>query len=158
MASSHGRREERHRLTNLQNPGWRRAEGGRTPRSMDLRLTGCCAGALLLHGALLVLGSIPSATPVARASARLDETSVELLEPPPPEPPPEPSPADAPAPETTLPRLAARALAPQRATPSPSAASPTLGAAPTEAPTDADGAPVGGAQPAAPREHLSPEQ
>jgi hypothetical protein len=98
---------------------------------------------------------------------RLDETSVELLDPPSPSLPPEPepplapSPADALAP-AALPRLAARVIAPRRparVTPMPSAASSTEDAAPAEAPVDgAGGAPASGAEPPAPRGRLSPEQ
>jgi protein TonB len=137
---------------------------------MDLRLTGCCAGALLLHVALLALGSLQGSSPVSRARSALDETSVELLEPPEPPRPAEPEPPPTPpassepllpAPDA-LPRLAARAIAPRRpvrAATAPSAPS-ALDAAPAEGDgvAPADGAPAGGDAPPAPRQRLSPEQ
>jgi len=81
---------------------------------MTLRLTTCCAGALLLHGALLAFGSMaPPSRPLF--AARIDETEIDLLAPvvPASEPAAAPAPAGnelAPRPAPDLrPRVAAHA-------------------------------------------------
>jgi hypothetical protein len=71
---------------------WPRGAAGRKPVAMTPRLTSCCAGALLLHAALLALGARP-APPRSPSSARRDETEVELLAPDRLEPVPVPVPA-----------------------------------------------------------------
>jgi hypothetical protein len=102
---------------------------------MTLRLTSCCAGALLFHAALLALGARPVPT-IPPYAARTDEAEIELFEPDPldPEPASPPTPAvsgPAPSPLPDLqPRVAARAPQPRSdvtlssGAPAPEAASP----------------------------------
>jgi hypothetical protein len=106
---------------------------------MTLRLTSCCAGALLLHVALLALGARPVPTSPPSA-ARTDEAEIELFAPDPvelePASPPAPVRESAPSPPPDLrPRIVARAPRPRSEVPQSSGAA--VPGAPSPAEPDA---------------------
>lgn len=128
---------------------------------MDLRLAGCCAGALLLHGALLALASLPGPAPAPLAVA-FDEAEVELLESPslPPPPPPEATPPSSPEPpeRSAPPPRVARATAQRRPSATPAPLGTEAASELAAVPDDPENASESGVKTSPPRKSLSPAE